>query len=148
MRISAKARYGLFAIVEMASLYENGAYITLMSLSEKLKISKIYLEQVFSALRHAKIVVSAKGAQGGYKLSRAPEEITVYDILFSVETSLFEKTEQTTEEGAKYLEKAIQETVFDALDNQIKETLSKITLSELVTKAEAYGVDEGYMYYL
>ena len=146
MRISAKARYGLFAIVEMASLYDNGDFITLVSLSDKLKISKIYLEQVFSSLRHAKIVFSAKGAQGGYKLTKAPEEITVYDILFAVETSLFEEAEETTAESANYLEQTIREVVFNSIDQSIKNTLSSITLAELVKKSKEYG--EGYMYYL
>ena len=146
MRISAKARYGLFAIVEMASLYDNGVFITLVSLSDKLKISKIYLEQVFSSLRHAKIVFSAKGAQGGYKLTKAPKDITVYDILVAVETSLFEATEETTAESANYLEQTVREVVFNPLDTSIKNTLSNISLSELVKKSNDYG--EGYMYYL
>ena len=146
MRISAKARYGLFAIVEMASLYDNGDFITLVSLSDKLNISKIYLEQVFSLLRHAKIVFSAKGAQGGYKLTKAPADITVYDILVSVETSLFEETEETTAESANYLEETVREVVFKQLDDSIKNTLSNITLAELVKKSKDYG--EGYMYYL
>ena len=81
MRISAKGRYALAAVVSMAQQYQGGEYITLLSISEKLGISKIYLEQVFSLLRRSGLVDSVKGAQGGYRLSRAPRLITAWEIL-------------------------------------------------------------------
>ena len=53
MRISAKGRYGLAAMAYLAHSYNNGAPVTIIRISEKLGISKIYLEQVFSLLRKA-----------------------------------------------------------------------------------------------
>jgi DNA-binding IscR family transcriptional regulator len=57
MRISAKAKYGLSAMICLAQRYNTGEYITVISLSTRLKISKIYLEQVFSLLKRAKLVI-------------------------------------------------------------------------------------------
>ncbi|HPF87499.1 MAG TPA: Rrf2 family transcriptional regulator, partial [Candidatus Limiplasma sp.] len=70
MRISARGRYALAATASMAARYATGENITVASLAERLGISKIYLEQVFSLLKKADIVASHKGAQGGYRLSR------------------------------------------------------------------------------
>lgn len=144
MKISAKARYGLFSIIEIASLYEKGEFISLISLSEKLKISKIYLEQVFASLKKSGLVISAKGAQGGYKLSKKPEYITVFEVIYSLEYGLFEKTEKTLEESLNINpEIAIEELVYKPLDLAIKNTLDNVTLKQLVDKH-----NKGYMYYI
>ena len=87
MRISAKGRYALAAMVHMAQGHANGECTTLISISEKLGISKIYLEQVFSLLKRGDIVTSVKGAQGGYMLTRSPGEISAYQVLSAVEST-------------------------------------------------------------
>ena len=69
MKISAKGRYGLAAMTYLARNYAAGTPITIVSISEKLGISKIYLEQVFSLLKRARLVNSIKGSQGGYQLA-------------------------------------------------------------------------------
>ena len=92
MKISAKGRYGLAAMTCLAQNFASGSPITIISISEKLGISKIYLEQVFSLLKRAQLVNSIKGSQGGYQLSREPREISAYDILSSIELSLMESS--------------------------------------------------------
>jgi Rrf2 family protein len=129
----------------MAEKGQSGERVTIISLAEKLKISKIYLEQVFALLRRGGLVISVKGAQGGYHLSRPAKEITAFDVLSATETSLFEKAEETVaDEG---IELTLKEAVFDPLDASIKETLSGITLEDMVTKAAVYLSGEYYMYY-
>ena len=105
MRLSAKGRYALAALTYMARLYNNGEYITVLTISEELGISKIYLEQVFSLLKKRNLFFLLK-AQGGYQLSRAPKQITVLDVLSAVEVSLFEQTQDTVEEKAPEIEVA------------------------------------------
>lgn len=148
MRISAKARYALASVISMAENRGQDECITIISLSEKLKISKIYLEQVFALLKRGDIVTSIKGAQGGYRLVRPSRDITVYDILSSIETSLFENTEETVAESDENIEKAMRETVFDIIDSSLKEVLMKITLEDMLNKAEQYRNSDNYMYYL
>ncbi len=148
MRLSAKGRYALAATTCMAQNNGSNEYITLISISEKLGISKIYLEQVFSLLKHGGIVNSIKGSQGGYQLSRIPEQITVYDILSSVETSLFEKTEETVKEKAPGIETALNQTVYLPLDSVIRTSLQQISLSNLAAEAERYNPDQGFMFFI
>jgi len=129
----------------MAEKGQSGERITIISLSEKLKISKIYLEQVFALLRRGGLVISAKGAQGGYNLSRPARNITVFDILSATEISLFEKAEETVSDES--IEKTLKDVVFDPLDKSVKETLSRITLEDMVNQMAVYSNGDYYMYY-
>lgn len=148
MRISAKGRYGLAAMINMAQNYESGEYITVISISEKLGISKIYLEQVFSLLKRGGIVTSVKGAQGGYLLTRMPRQITVYDVLSAVEQSLFESAEETVSQKAHEIDAAMKTLVFDTLDSAVKAALQKVTLYDLVGEAEKQKQGQALMFFI
>ena len=148
MRISAKGRYAIAATISMAQEYERGECITVIKLSEKLNISKIYLEQVFSLLKREDIVISTKGPQGGYQLTRKPDLITVFDILKAVETSLFEKAGESVSEQAPDIEKAMNNIVFEQLDNVIIDFLSSTSLADLVSEAAKHTGNENCMFYI
>jgi len=148
MRISAKGRYALAASISMAQQYSVGEYITVLSISEKLGISKIFLEQVFSLLKRAGLVTSVKGAQGGYQLSRAPGEICALDVLMAVEISLFEQVEGTVNEKAPDIDMAMRVAVFDKLDKTVRDILSRITLEDLVSEAEKHKGEQALMFYI
>jgi Rrf2 family protein len=113
MRVSAKAKYGLAAMVCLAQKYVAGERVTVLSLAERLKISKIYLEQVFALLKRAELVLSIKGSRGGYQLCKAPKDITSFDILSAIEISLFEKTSEPLLEGERPIEKTIQDSILE-----------------------------------
>ncbi len=148
MRISAKGRYALASVIHMAQQQHSGESITLISISERLGISKIYLEQVFSLLKRGELVTSVKGAQGGYLLSAAPGQITVLDVLTAVETGLFDKTEDTVAEKAPEIEFAMRECAFQALDDAVSASLSQVTLEDLVLASEKHKGENAAMYYI
>lgn len=148
IKISVKSRYALSSLVYMGQNISNKNSITLLSLSEKLGISKIYLEQTFTLLRRSGIVSATKGAGGGYRLTRSPAHISVFDILFAIETSLFEKTESTVAGRDAHIESAMNEVVFGVLDNSLKAVLSSISLENMIDRANQYRNGESYIYYL
>lgn len=148
MRISAKGRYALAATVSMAANYDNGEYITVISISEKLGISKIYLEQVFSLLKRGGIVNSVKGAQGGYQLTRMPSQITVLDVLAAVELSLFEPAEETVAAKAPDIESALRLSAFDVLDQAVRKTLEQVSLDDLLSEAAKHKTSQGLMFFI
>ena len=148
MRISAKGRYALAAMTNMAIHHNSGGYMTVIRISDKLGISKIYLEQVFSLLKRGGLVNSVKGAQGGYQLSRMPQQITVLDVLSAVELSLFEKTEDSVADKAPEIEAAMQLLAFDILDRTVKETLQNITLGDLAVAAQEHTANSEFMFYI
>jgi len=148
MRISAKGRYALAAMISMAQNYENGEYITVVSLSEKLGVSKIYLEQVFSLLKRSSLLNSTKGAQGGYRLTRAPRLITALDILSAIELSLFEKAAEAVAVKAPEIDRAMRTAVFEPLDEAVRAVLQQITLVDLINEAEKQKTDHNFMFFI
>lgn len=145
MKISAKGRYGLAAMAYLARNFESGTPVTIISISERLGISKIYLEQVFSLLKRAHLVISLKGSQGGYQLSRRPAEITAYDILSSIELALMEETSGAADKQP-VLDSALRAKVYAPLDEAIRASLSSVNLDDILT-----AIDEessAYMYFI
>lgn len=147
MRISTKGRYGLRALVDLASHTQTGA-VSLVNVAQRQKISLNYLEQVFATLRKAGIVKSQKGAQGGYMLAKRPEKIKVGDVLTALEGkfSIIDEVHEKEEQDA--IQSAIQELVWDRINNSIQDFLEERTLEELVEQYEKLHSAEKWMYYI
>ena len=121
--------------------------LTVISISERLRISKIYLEQVFSLLRRGGLVLSIKGSQGGYQLSRPPAEINAAEILSVTETTLFEEPESTVTESEPGIEAALQKMLFRPANKALRESFGEVTLADLTEKAFAETGDD-YLYFI
>jgi Rrf2 family transcriptional regulator, cysteine metabolism repressor len=80
LKLSTKGRYGVKAMFELALNYGKEP-TSIKAIAEKQFISEYYLEQLFGSLRKAGLIISSRGAQGGYVLSRHPSEITTAHIL-------------------------------------------------------------------
>ncbi len=87
MKLSTRGRYGLKAMVDLAVAYGGGSVVTVSKLAELQGISVPYLEQLIAAMRKGGLVNSTRGAQGGYTLARAPEDISVGEVLRVLEGS-------------------------------------------------------------
>jgi len=146
MRISSKGRCAIAALTEMA-LDETGEHITAATLARRLDVSKVYLEQIFSLLKRADLVLSIKGAQGGYLLKDPPEQITLYAILSPIELHLSERTEQATEGMGSELGAAVNRLVLERLDEAIVRALTSVTLADLAADVRRRR-DHGGMYYI
>ena len=148
MRISSRGRYALAATVSMAGRHSAGGNVTVISLAEGLGISKIYLEQVFSLLKKAGVVSSQKGAQGGYRLSRPPEEITALEVLSATDLSLLEEAGDTVKTHAPGIEAALRHMVFSEADEAVRHTLGRVTLKDLANEASKCRNDQAYMFFI
>ena len=87
MKLSTKGRYGLRALIDLA-VYSEESAVSIGSIAARQKISESYLEQLMAKLRKAGLVVSIRGAGGGYRLARPAGEISVGDILRALEGNL------------------------------------------------------------
>lgn len=85
MKMSSKARYGLYVAVELAKNYQSGEHLNVSSLSQATGVSDKYLEQIIALMKKANIVLATRGASGGYILSDSPDRITVGQVLRAVE---------------------------------------------------------------
>ncbi|GCD09611.1 MULTISPECIES: RrF2 family transcriptional regulator [Clostridium] len=134
MNISTKGRYGLRAMVDIA-VNSSGDYIPLKVIAERQAISENYLEQVFSVLRKANLVKSARGSQGGYTLSKEASKITVGEVLRILEGDLSITGDN---DGALGLDKTIKvcinTLVWEKVNEQINKVMDSVTLQDLVEK--------------
>ena len=83
MRVSAKADYALRAVIELAAAGEGPVKGERIAQAQEIPLK--FLENILGDLRHAGIVRSQRGAEGGYWLARPPEEITVADVVRAVD---------------------------------------------------------------
>ena len=87
MKLSTRGRYGIHAMYDLACRYNEGPQ-AVKAIAERQQISEAYLEQLFAPLRRDGLIKSVRGAQGGYTLAHPPEEITVGDVLRTLEGGL------------------------------------------------------------
>ncbi|MBQ9477985.1 MAG: Rrf2 family transcriptional regulator [Selenomonadaceae bacterium] len=146
MKISAKGRYALISMTYLAQNFDGNRPITLINIAGKMGISKIYLEQVFAALKRANLVDSVKGAQGGYQLRRLPREITVYDILSVIELGLMEPSISESKVGE--FDRALNSRIFEPLDQKIFDFLKSITLEDILTAVANEMDASSQMYFI
>ena len=147
MKISTKGRYGLTAMVDIAinAISEN---VTIKSISERQGISEGYLEQIFSSLRKAGLVKSIKGSQGGYILGNNPTNITVGDILRTLEGNLSVLGDEIKDEEENMLQKCIKGKIWSEMDKNINSIVDSITLESLVTDYKKMENSSKSMYYI
>jgi Rrf2 family iron-sulfur cluster assembly transcriptional regulator len=81
MRITAKSRIAVDAILDIAAHTEKGYAISLPVVSKRLSVSHSYLELIFSKLKAAGLIHSHRGPGGGYSLAKRIESISVKDIV-------------------------------------------------------------------
>ena len=87
LRLSTKARYGLRAMIELAT-HEGQQMVQLSRIAEGQRLSTKYLEQLVIPLRNAGLLRSTRGPRGGYVLARPSSEITALDVVEAIEGPL------------------------------------------------------------
>lgn len=134
MKISTKGRYALRMMADLAQ-NGNGGYVALKDIAARQEISKKYLEQIVPLLTRAEMLRTNRGFQGGYALSRSPEQYTVGEILRVTEGNLapvacLQFDENTCPRKAKC--QALP--VWEGLYKVIIDYLDGITLKDIIDK--------------
>lgn len=135
MHISAKADYAVRALVELTALSASTPdNITVERLATAQKLPVKFLEAIFTELRKEGLVISRRGADGGYRLARPADEISVADVLRAVDGPLAAvrglRPEDTSYEGAA----AQLPGVWVALRSAVRGVLEGVTLEDLVSQ--------------
>jgi Rrf2 family protein len=81
MNLSAKTEYACLAMLELAKEYDSGEPLQLRRIAAEHGIPARFLVQILLQLKGAGLVVSTRGAAGGYRLARPPHEITLADVI-------------------------------------------------------------------
>ena len=131
MRISAKADYAVRAALELAAA--ESPPVKGERLAESQSIPLKFLENILGDLRQSGLVVSQRGPDGGYRLERPPEEITVADIIRAVDGPLASVRGERPE-SMHYAGPAEQlGPVWIALRSAVRGVLEHVTLRDVVT---------------
>src|SRR5919108_2967689 len=85
MRISAKAEYACVAMLELAASHRAPQPLRIKAIADAQGIPQRFLVQILLQLKTAGLVASVRGASGGYQLARAPERITVADVITAID---------------------------------------------------------------
>jgi Rrf2 family protein len=130
VQISAKADYAIRALAELAAA--GGGPVKGERLANSQHIPAKFLENILSELRHAGLLFSQRGAEGGYWLARPAAEITLADIIRAVDGPLAnvrgQRPEMVDYEGAA---KRLSE-VWIAVRANLRLVLERVTLADLV----------------
>jgi Rrf2 family cysteine metabolism transcriptional repressor len=136
MKLSTKGRYGLRAMLDLASNAEKGPS-TIHAIAKRQEISERYLEQLLIPLKQSGLVKSVRGSQGGYLLGRAPQEISVGDILRVLEGPLspVDCVSEQNPDDCKRADKCVTRTIWTKVRDCIAEVLDSYSLQDLVNEA-------------
>ncbi|TDT71584.1 BadM/Rrf2 family transcriptional regulator [Hypnocyclicus thermotrophus] len=141
MQLPTKTKTGLKALIYIAM--QNEKYrCSIKEISEELNISNRYLEQIFRYFKKSNILEGSKGPNGGYKLLKKANKISLYEIISLLQPELVKK--DIFENKDKY-ETSINITLSKPLDDLIIRFLKKISLQDLI---DNFNLEENYMYYI
>jgi Rrf2 family cysteine metabolism transcriptional repressor len=141
LRVSTKGEYGVRIMVDLARHYsERPRSLTDISQAETLPLA--YLEQLVKLLREAEppLVVSTRGAHGGYRLSRPPEKISMGEIVRILEGPISPMncaTEGEMSQVCNFLDACKTKYLWARVRDAVAQTLDSITLAELVAAETA-----------
>jgi len=139
MRLTTKGRFAVTAMIDLA-LRQNAGPVTLAAISQRQEISLSYLEQLFGKLRRHHLVESTRGPGGGYTLAKKASDITVADIILSVDEPI-----DATHCGGKEnchgnSGRCMTHDLWSALNSSMVEFLDSVNLQKLVDDQLATGL--------
>ncbi|TNF43983.1 MAG: transcriptional regulator [Epsilonproteobacteria bacterium] len=119
--ISSKTIYAIAALQELGSIPENEV-LKIKEIAANASIPQNFLEQILLELKKQGLLMSIKGAHGGYKLARSLKDITLKDVVLILESDIFSDNYQTDDQALKFF--------WDDIKQQVS-TVFEIPLSEL-----------------
>jgi Rrf2 family iron-sulfur cluster assembly transcriptional regulator len=132
MRMSTKGRIAVNALIDLALRAPAGP-VALASIGQRQQVSLSYLEQIFSRMRRQGIVESTRGPGGGYTLGRSADEITMAQVVTSVDEPLDDADGADRSVG-------LASGLWEQLDKVMLAHLATITLASLVQQQLDKGV--------
>src|ERR1700753_1943855 len=130
MRISAKADYAVRAVAELAgSTGEKPVKAERVATAQGIPLN--FLENILGELRHAGIVRSHRGADGGFRLARRASEVTVADVIRAVEGPLASVRGGPPEEAHYEGAAATLPTVWIAVRANLRRVMERVTIADI-----------------
>lgn len=132
VRISAKTDYAIRAVVEMAAAAQDGQLVKAEAVADAQQIPLRFLLSILNELRHAGIVDSRRGAEGGYRLAKPAYAIAIADVIRAIDGPLA-NVAGTRPDALELTGSAVPlREVWVSLRSSIREVLEHVTVADVV----------------
>ena len=151
MYFSAKGEYGIMAVLDLA-LANGDSPVQAKAIADRQGIPLRFLEQILSALRHAGLVESSRGAHGGYRLSKPAGDIRVGDVIQAVDGPIAMTNRALPRHGNGNGHRArhgsLVQGVWKEVKDKVLETMNRTTLADLCRRARDLEEKRVLMYHI
>ena len=137
MKISTKGRYGLRILLDLAQ-NATGRPRMIAEICRSQGLSQKYVGRLVIQLRRAGMISSVRGAKGGYMMKRAPENISLLEIIETMEGPLSIVNCVACPSQCKRAERCISRTVWCNLNDEIKKSFAKISLRQILDAPQEF----------
>ena len=121
MKLSSKSITAIKMFIDLGEHYEEG-FVSLMDIAKRKELSKKFLEQIVPLFKNNNLLICNRGNQGGYKLAKNPNQITLKDIVYLTENNL---NETNNNEGSI-------DAVLNEVDNLLDKYFASVSLTKLI----------------
>ncbi|MBR5421863.1 MAG: Rrf2 family transcriptional regulator [Lachnospiraceae bacterium] len=127
MKVSTRVEYGLIALTDIVIFGEKGTSVSAPEIAQRERIPRKYLEHILLLLRQAGFIEAHKGIRGGYALARAPEEVTLSEVLNALDSGILAEME-TPESGG--LRPVLNRCFWGEINERLNSYAENLTLSD------------------
>ncbi|MBQ9337484.1 MAG: Rrf2 family transcriptional regulator [Lentisphaeria bacterium] len=142
MKISTKGRYGLRILIDLA-MHDPEKPRMLKDIAKSQQISEKYISRLVIDLRRAHLIRSVRGVNGGFFLAKLPEEITLLDILETMEGPISVVECVHSPEKCKRHSLCPARDIWSELNDGIRQLTKKITLDDILNAYRQRDADNG-----
>ena len=134
MKISTRVRYGLKALVYIAEKSREDKLVRIKEIADDQNISVQYLEQILFKLKNENIIEGKRGPNGGYRLAKNPEEITLHELykILDEEEKVIDCNESKGNKANCNGQSCGTTCIWNKLDNAMTKILEETTLNDFI----------------
>src|SRR5437016_633043 len=135
MRISAKAEYACVAMLELARNANEPQPLRIKAIADSQGIPQRFLVQILLQLKTAGLVISVRGASGGYQLARPPANISLIEVIKAIDDRTLTDTSALSKSPRSPAVEALQ-AVWREIRAEEQRLLERLSLAELIRRTE------------
>jgi Rrf2 family protein len=140
MKLTTRGHYSVKALLDLC-LQSGCAPRSVKAIAQRQALPPAYLEKLLIELRRAELVVSVRGAQGGYQLARSPAKISLGEILAAVGETIEPLSHYAPDQT--HAGDWVTFTLWNRLHQKLKQALYDISLEDLYYDARSWQAAQG-----
>lgn len=132
LKISAKTEYACIAVMELAACQDSSEPIRIRNIAERHSVPPRFLVQILLQLKGADIVESTRGASGGYRLKKKPEDVTLGEVMNIVDAPVSGGKRTLSLSGGESSAALVLNRAWDVAEQRRQDYLNGISFADLI----------------